>query len=150
MPRPRRRCRTSPALALPALPAPRCMPHWPELLQGAIGEIVRGATTALTMAAASRPEGGVCPACPAIPPTSCHCQSVCPSQTGWWFLALGIAAPLGFYIGIRWREVYEHKEIEPSSPSSARPGRRALAGGTWVGHGGAFSGRAGAAASDRD
>ena len=128
-----------------------CMHHWPDLLQRAFSEFARGVSTALTLAAANRPEGGSCPACPAIPPTACHRQSVCPSQTAWWFFALGLAAALGFYFGLRWRDGHEIKDSDNSSPAtSARPGRRALAGGTWLGHGGAFSGRAGAATSDRD
>ena len=126
------------------------MLHWPEVLQGALGEFARGVSTALAVAAAGRPDGGACPACPPLPPTACHCQSVCPSQASGWLLIVAIAAAIGIYIGFRAREFYEQKESDSSPSSPARPARRALAGGTWLGHGGAFSGRAGTAASDRD
>jgi hypothetical protein len=126
------------------------MPDWPDLLREALGEVARGASTALTLAA-SRSDAAVCPACPAIPPASCHCQSICPSHTLWWLAAVAIAGILGLVIGsgFKIREVFE-KEGVIGGVTGGRTQRRALAGGSWLGHGGAFSGRTGSATSDRD
>jgi len=126
------------------------MPDWPDLLREALGEIARGTSTALTLAA-SRSDAPVCPACPAIPPAACHCQSICPSQTFWWLLAVAISGIIGLTVGlgIRWREGFEKEGVSAAGPGG-RTHRRALVGSSWLGHGGAFSGRTGAAASDRD